>query len=184
MKKTIFYILILIASFSACKDKSIDGNWYYLDKTIQDSSNYSEAYIDSNRICFVSWNYGPSPIFHFIIKENEVYYGTPDEQPAFKIIDIKKNSFIVELWISNKDSIRTYRNTLYRLDNSVKGYFNKDCTYDTLMLGFERRYEEYLISNNFISREELEKWKTDTSYLESLQIEEEIIPITRHDTIE
>lgn len=183
MKKTIFYIIILIASFSACKNNSIDGNWYYLDKSIKDSSNYSEAYIDSNRISFVSWNYGPSPILHFVIKDNEVFYDTTYEHPAFRIIDIKKDSFVVESWISYTDSIETYRSTFYRLDNSVKGIFHKECTYDTLMLGFEKRYEEYLINNKFITREELEKWKNDTTNLIDLQFDEEIIPITRPDPI-
>lgn len=183
MKKTIIYVIVLISSFYACKDNSIVGNWYFVDPDNGDSLNYCEAYIDSNRICYMMRDWGHSPINYYEIKGNEVYYDTLYEQPAFKIHNVKRNSFIVESWIAYTDSIGTYRHLYKRLDKSVKGIFDTDCLYDTLLSEYEKRYEEFLIQNKYATREELDKWKNDTTNLLNMQFDEEIIPITRPDPI-
>ncbi len=178
MKIRLFYLLILIMSFTACKNRSIDGNWYFLDINSPDTVNYSEVYIQKNRICFVSKYHGVSPILHFEIEDDKFFYEAAT-QPAFSIIDVEKNYFIIEISDSLPDTVKTFKDTFYRLGNSVKDYFDEGITYDSLLVGFYNRYDEYLIRNNIITRKELENRKNDTSNFESVVIEDEFIPIIR-----
>ncbi len=154
MKK--FLIIVLI--FTGCRanikqdEKSVKGNWAFLDKT----GNYNEAWFDTDD--YVTYNRfgGLMPPFKYAVKNDSLYstFGKRGNlKPVAKLIWINNDKFV----IFNEST----RDTLERIEAGEMLLSNTDVKSDSAGFrnAFEKRYEDFLVGKGILTREEIEEFK-------------------------
>lgn len=134
----------------------LQGNWAFLDKY----GNYNEAFFGDSSYFTFNRVFGPMPSYKYLVKNDTLYSAIRRDSDELKPVASLK-------WFG-KDSVVIIaefgKDTLTRLPEEGIHLGDTDLKKDSAayVAGMHERYEDFLIKQGILTREEIEAYRDDS----------------------